>query len=85
MSVLYRRPSRTEFFDHRKCRGQRCRIHAHAGPAWLDEAHSKLDAAVAAAFGWSADISEEDALNNSFILNQARASSARDQLPTTVD
>ena len=31
-------------------------------PAWLDNAHRELDAAVAAAYGWPADISEEDAL-----------------------
>jgi type II restriction/modification system DNA methylase subunit YeeA len=31
-------------------------------PAWLDNAHRDLDAAVAAAYGWPADISEEDAL-----------------------
>jgi hypothetical protein len=30
-------------------------------PAWLDNAHRDLDAAVAAAYGWP-DISEEDAL-----------------------
>jgi hypothetical protein len=42
-------------------------------PAWLDEAHSKLDTAVAAAYGWPADISEEDALARLFALNQDRA------------
>src|SRR6266446_2011505 len=31
-------------------------------PAWLDNAHRELDAAVAAAYGWPADIDEEDAL-----------------------
>ena len=31
-------------------------------PQWLSDAHRDLDAAVAAAYGWPADISEEDAL-----------------------
>jgi type II restriction/modification system DNA methylase subunit YeeA len=32
-------------------------------PTWLANAHRNLDAAVAAAYGWPADISEEDALS----------------------
>lgn len=31
-------------------------------PRWLADAHAELDAAVAAAYGWSADIAEQDAL-----------------------
>ena len=31
-------------------------------PAWLDNAHRDLDAAVAAAYGWPASLSEEEAL-----------------------
>ena len=42
-------------------------------PAWLANAHSDLDAAVAAAYGWPADISEDDALARLFALNQSRA------------
>jgi type II restriction/modification system DNA methylase subunit YeeA len=42
-------------------------------PAWLANAHADLDAAVAAAYGWPADISEEDALAQLFKLNQQRA------------
>lgn len=42
-------------------------------PTWLANAHADLDAAVAAAYGWPADISEEDALARLFELNQARA------------
>lgn len=34
----------------------------NARPQWLDNAHAALDAAVADAYGWSPDISEEDAL-----------------------
>jgi len=43
-------------------------------PAWLDHAHRDLDAAVAAAYGWPADIGEDDALARLFALNPARAS-----------
>ncbi len=42
-------------------------------PQWLADAHRDLDAAVAAAYGWAADISEEDALAKLLELNLARA------------
>jgi hypothetical protein len=42
-------------------------------PQWLADAHRDLDAAVAAAYGWAADISEEDALAKLLALNLARA------------
>ncbi len=42
-------------------------------PAWLANAHRDLDAAVAAAYGWPADIAEDEALARLFALNQARA------------
>jgi type II restriction/modification system DNA methylase subunit YeeA len=45
----------------------------NARPQWLAEAHRDLDAAVAAAYGWPADISEEDALAKLLELNLARA------------
>lgn len=45
----------------------------NARPQWLADAHRDLDAAVAAAYGWSADISEEDALAKLLELNLARA------------
>ncbi|WP_203072395.1 class I SAM-dependent DNA methyltransferase [Falsiroseomonas ponticola] len=41
--------------------------------AWLDTLHARLDAAVAQAYGWPADITEEDALARLLALNQARA------------
>lgn len=41
-------------------------------PAWLANAHRDLDAAVADAYGWPADISEDDALARLFALNQSR-------------
>jgi hypothetical protein len=41
-------------------------------PQWLADAHRDLDAAVAAAYGWPADISEEDALAKLLEMNLAR-------------
>ena len=46
-------------------------------PAWLDLAHKKLDAAVAAAYGWPADISDENALAKLLELNLARAGASQ--------
>jgi len=43
-------------------------------PAWLDLAHQKLDAAVAAAYGWPPDLSDEEILKRLLELNLARAS-----------
>ena len=34
----------------------------NARPRWLSDTHAALDAAVAAAYGWPASISNEDAL-----------------------
>jgi len=42
-------------------------------PAWLDLAHKKLDAAVAAAYGWPAELSDEQILEKLLALNLARA------------
>lgn len=46
-------------------------------PAWLVAAHRDLDAAVAAAYGWPADIKEEDALARLLALNQSRSKAER--------
>ena len=43
----------------------------NARPQWLADAHAALNAAVAAAYGWDADISEEDALAALLALNLA--------------
>ena len=40
-------------------------------PTWLVNAHRDLDTAVAAAYGWPEDISEDDALARLLALNQA--------------
>jgi type II restriction/modification system DNA methylase subunit YeeA len=42
-------------------------------PTWLDNVHKDLDEAVAAAYGWPADLSDEEILARLFELNQARA------------
>ena len=42
-------------------------------PAWLDLAHKKLDAAVAAAYDWPADLTDEQILEKLLALNLARA------------
>jgi type II restriction/modification system DNA methylase subunit YeeA len=46
-------------------------------PAWLDNAHRDLDAAVAAAYGWPAEIAEEDALARLLALNLDRSAADR--------
>ncbi len=40
-------------------------------PAWLAACHAQLDAAVAAAYGWPADLTNEAILENLLALNQA--------------
>ena len=46
-------------------------------PAWLANAHARLDVAVAAAYGWPADLSEEEMLERLFKLNGERAAAGR--------
>ena len=46
-------------------------------PAWLDMAHQRLDAAVAAAYDWPADLSDDAVLEHLFALNQERAAAGR--------
>ncbi len=41
----------------------------NARPQWLADAHAALDAAVAAAYGWPADIDDDDALRELLALN----------------
>jgi type II restriction/modification system DNA methylase subunit YeeA len=45
----------------------------NARPAWLDHAHRALDEAVANAYGWPSDLSDDDILAKLLALNQARA------------
>jgi type II restriction/modification system DNA methylase subunit YeeA len=41
-------------------------------PAWLQHAHKALDAAVATAYGWSPNLSDEEALSHLLALNSKR-------------
>ncbi len=45
----------------------------NARPAWLDLAHRALDAAVLAAYGWPADLSDDEILARLLALNLERA------------
>lgn len=45
----------------------------NARPAWLNGLHKRLDGAVAAAYNWPEDISEDDALAALLALNHARS------------
>ena len=45
----------------------------NARPTWLDNAHKELDAAVFAAYGWPAEISDEDILKSLLALNLERS------------
>jgi hypothetical protein len=42
-------------------------------PAWLVHAHRTLDEAVATAYGWPVDLSDDEILRRLLALNRARA------------
>ena len=46
----------------------------NARPQWLADAHAMLDSAVAAAYGWPVDISDDAALRKLLALNLADGS-----------
>jgi hypothetical protein len=46
----------------------------NARPAWLADCHARLDAAVAAAYGWPADLTDDAILERLLALNLERAS-----------
>ena len=46
----------------------------NARPAWLQRAHASLDDAVAAAYGWPADLSDDEMIARLRALNQERSS-----------
>ena len=48
----------------------------NARPQWLADAHAALDATVAAAYGWDAEISEDNALAQLLAFNQKAASAS---------
>lgn len=45
----------------------------NARPTWLDNAHRVLDAAVADAYGWPADLADAEILERLLALNLGRA------------
>jgi hypothetical protein len=47
----------------------------NARPTRLANAHARLDAAVYAAYGWPADLADEEVLKNLLALNLERAAS----------
>jgi type II restriction/modification system DNA methylase subunit YeeA len=53
----------------------------NAQPAWLVNAHKALDAAVAQAYGWPVDISDEEILSRLLALNLARSAPAKAAKP----
>ena len=48
--------------------------HYNTRPTWLDLAHERLDATVAAAYDWPADLTDDEILSRLLALNLARAS-----------
>jgi anti-sigma factor RsiW len=42
-------------------------------PQWLADAQTALDAAVAAAYGWPSDVSDDDLHSSLFDLNQSQS------------
>ena len=52
-----------------RSRNARSRISTNDRPQWLADAHTALDAAVADAYRWPADISDDDALGELLALN----------------
>jgi hypothetical protein len=46
-------------------------------PAWLANAHRRLDEAVAAAYGWPPDLPDDDLLARLLALNRDRAGGTR--------
>ena len=46
----------------------------NARPQWLADAHAALDSVVAAAYGWPANLSDDEALRELLALNSGRES-----------
>ena len=65
-------PKRSVARDEEKARMLNARTLTNlynARPQWLTDVHAALDATVAAAYGWDAEIDEEVALNELLKLN----------------
>ena len=86
IAYVYRCTTVTYQIDHDSCRESRHRYSAgkaakalkkrtltnlyNAWPQWLADAHARLDAAVAAAYGWPTDITDEAALTELLARNR---------------
>ena len=68
------RPAPRDAAAARVLAGRTLTVLYNARPRWLAHAHAALDAAVAAAYGWDADIADEDALRELLALNTAGGS-----------
>ena len=71
------RPGSSKQFDEGAARALKARTLTDvydAWPQWLADARAALDGVVAAAYGWEADIAEEDALGALLGLNLAEGS-----------
>ena len=53
-------------------------------PSWLDDAYRTLDRAVLAAYGWPADITDDDILARLLALNQQRAAATQQKTKVPV-
>jgi hypothetical protein len=62
---------------HRELWGRTLTDLYNARPTWSDNAHRKLDAAVFAAYGWPATLSDEEILAQLLALNLARAAGGK--------
>ena len=57
----------------------------NARPQWLQQAHADLDQAVAAAYGWPADLSDDEIVNRLLTLNRDRAGRTESGKPSVQD
>ena len=62
-------PKRPVARDEAAAKALKARTLYNARSQWLTDAHTALDAAVAAAYRWGADFSEEEALRELLALN----------------
>ena len=54
-------------------------------PTWLVNAHRDLDEAVAAAYGWPVELSDEEVLSRLLALNRERALRQLGRVPTRIE
>ena len=67
---------------HRRLRRRTLTNLYNDNPTWLRNAHTKLDAAVADAYGWPNDLSDEQILERLLALNLERAEAEKQDTRT---